>query len=289
MNENHWNADFHMANLFEPDWNREAGERIGYPIHVHCWLLLDRTIGHGIIERNLRAFIQAVEAFWKANKKDWDIWLFHVPNDKRAFYDHGLLRRLKCPMDTVGQQSNAVPRQVVDHRPGNPFRIPEIQELITRVTQGPDSALQVGSRGQCCSPTIANVPLEIAVTIVDTIYKSRPNCRERIEDTRNLLDAFQWRLPNTYWQSRCDTQLVFEFDDLIKTGHIVDWVSLCLGLEELLLDEHWYCNSGLHNRGRTLRLIGGIKKRFLDMIEQSDSVEAQSAEAKENADVVCEI
>jgi hypothetical protein len=181
MNENHWNADFHMANMFEQDWNKEAGECVGYPIHVHCWLLLDRMIGHGIIEQNLRIFIQAMEAFWKANRKDWDIWLFHFTDDKDACYDSGLLWLKRYPMNTTGQQPNAPSGRVVEHRPGNPLRIPEIQELITRVTQGSDSALEFGSCGQRCSPTIANIPLEIAVSIVDTIYKSRPNAGRELK------------------------------------------------------------------------------------------------------------
>lgn len=37
--------------------------------------------------------------------------------------------------------------------------------------------------------------------------------------------------------------------DLVRAGCVVDWASLCLGLEELILDKDCYCNSGLKNRG----------------------------------------
>jgi hypothetical protein len=111
------------------------------------------------------------------------------------------------------------------------------------------------------------LPLDLAVTIVDLVYETQPHCQQRIDDIRNLLEAFRWNLPNTYWQARCNKQLLFELDDLIKAGTAVDWSGLCLGIEELLLDGDWYCNSGLNNRGRTLKLLSGIKKNFLHLLQ----------------------
>ncbi|KAL4923932.1 uncharacterized protein BDV17DRAFT_295933 [Aspergillus undulatus] len=54
--EDRWNATFHMANLFGPDRNREAGRRIGYPMHTDCWQLACRETGEVELKGNLRAF-----------------------------------------------------------------------------------------------------------------------------------------------------------------------------------------------------------------------------------------
>ncbi|KAJ9196238.1 hypothetical protein C8Q69DRAFT_453143 [Paecilomyces variotii] len=282
LRENRWNADFHMANLLEPDWNRQAGERIGYPIHVHCWLLLDRFIGHAIVKQNLRLFVQVIEEFWKANRKEWAVWILHFPGSRDPDIDdcyekgvHWLKRQSDPtkPMKIRGRHGDEEPGTT--HWPANPLRILDIQKLIERVTQSHDTVMKPDIRKPRRLGKAADLPLDIAVVIIDIIYKSQPHSRERIEDTRNILDAFEWKLPNAYWQSRCNPELVFEVGDLIKAEHIVDWANFCLGLEELLLDEDWYCNSGLNNRGRTLKLIAAIKERFDKAIKQENGIVGQ--------------
>lgn len=269
-----WNVEFHMANLFEPDWNREAGERVGYPIHVHCWLLLDRFIAHNVIKQNLRLFIQVIEEFWKANKEEWGRWVLHIPGDPDPEMDgcyedgiHWLKRQSDVPKPmNIRVLDDEKSRPV--HWPANPLRIPDIQELTERVTRSYNHL-----RLDRHPAKAANLPLDIAMIIIDTIYQSQPHSRQRIEDTRNILVAFGWILPNAYWQSRCNPQLVFEVDDLIKAGPVIDWAEFCLGLEELLLDEDWYCNSGLNNRGRILKLFKGIKEQFDKTIKQENRTE----------------
>lgn len=63
MASQRWSIDFHMANLFETDWNREKSVLIRYIMHPHCWLLVDRFLGDGVEKQDLRAFIQAIEIF----------------------------------------------------------------------------------------------------------------------------------------------------------------------------------------------------------------------------------
>lgn len=103
--------------------------------------------------------------------------------------------------------------------------------------------------------------------IVDTIYHDDGYGLDGITDTRNLLAAFQWDLPVSYWQSRCKPDLIFEVKDLIDGGVSVDWSELCLGLEELLFDEEWYSTSGLRNRGRIFGMLGRIKELFQSILE----------------------
>ncbi|OOO14214.1 Histone core domain protein [Aspergillus oryzae] len=189
------NVDFRVAKVAvntEPDRPRE---RIGYPIHAHCWVILDRVIGHEMVQKHLREFTRAVEAYWS-----------------------------QC----TG---------------------------VGRVELRRDSV-------------IVNPPLDVAILIVDQIYGSRPCSLEMLRDTRNLLEAFQWKLPDTYWRTRCESRLVFEMDDLIRENRPVNWKEFCLGLEELLLDKDWFCNSGMRIRLRTLTSLGGIKECFLDLVGQ---------------------
>ncbi|KAF7114715.1 hypothetical protein CNMCM5793_009666 [Aspergillus hiratsukae] len=271
--ENHWNADFHMANLFGRDKNREAGERIGYPIHPHCWLLLKRFVGHDLIMSNLHAFVRAIGEFWKANKKHWRIFLDHVSVDGVECVDDEpgspCTHWLKEPRTYTSAEDREHFAMLANwrdelrewHSPGSPLRIPDIQSLITQNIQPQKDN---SGQGQCeIQPPVFCLPLDIAVMVVDLIYETQPHCQQRIDDIRNLLEAFRWRLPNTYWQARCNTELLFEFDDLIKAGTAVNWLGLCLGIEELLLDDNWYCNSGLNNRARTLKQLNGIKEGFL--------------------------
>lgn len=110
-------------------------------------------------------------------------------------------------------------------------------------------------------------PLEIAVMIVNTMYDSIYYNQAGIQDIRNMLTTFQWRLPDSYWRSRCLKDLIFEFDDLLKKQK-VGWQFLRLGTEELLLKDDWYDEGGLKNRGRFLQLLQGQKRIFLKMLEQ---------------------
>ncbi|KAJ9232073.1 hypothetical protein DTO166G5_6401 [Paecilomyces variotii] len=174
------------------------------------------------------------------------------------------------PMKIRGRHGDEEPGTT--HWPANPLRILDIQKLIERVTQSHDTVMKPDIRKPRRLAKAADLPLDIAVVIINIIYKSQPHSRERIEDTRNILDAFEWKLPNAYWQSRCNPELVFEVGDLIRAEHVVDWANFCLGLEELLLDKDWYCNSGLNNRGRTLKLIAAIKKRFDKAIKQENGI-----------------
>lgn len=87
-----------------------------------------------------------------------------------------------------------------------------------------------------------------------------------VRDTRNLLTAFNWELPVSYWQNRCNYAMIFEVKDLIDSGTSVDWPALCLGLEELILDESWYPKSGLRNRARIFERFRRIDKIFRAML-----------------------
>ncbi|GMF75402.1 hypothetical protein F9C07_10179 [Aspergillus flavus] len=97
----------------------------------------------------------------------------------------------------------------------SPFIIRDIQTLITVATNEHGKPLGQGARWRSF---VANVPVEVIMIIIDTLYESRPPCPERIQDTRNVLEAFQWNLPDLYSQRRCNPRLIFEAQDAIKAG-----------------------------------------------------------------------
>jgi hypothetical protein len=244
-----WNIDFHMANLFDADRNRENGELIGYPMHPHCWLLVDRFLGHGVVKQDLRAFIQAIEIYWRADRTLWAPDLIHDTYEYPCYDNAAPSIKQNCPRYATGTSYRA-------HVSSSPLIIHDIQTLIARATQEHEKTL---GRAVKLRSIVADIPVEIIMIIIDTIYQSRPPCHERIEDTRNVLEAFQWKLPDSYWQRRCNPTLVFEVQDVLKAGTQIDWVYFCLGLHELFLQEDWYCNSGLFFRGRILYLIECIR------------------------------
>ncbi|KAL5334270.1 hypothetical protein BJX70DRAFT_402723 [Aspergillus crustosus] len=52
---------------------------VGYPMHVHCWLLLDRVIGQERVTQNMSKFLQTVHSFWAAHEPEWKIRLGNEP------------------------------------------------------------------------------------------------------------------------------------------------------------------------------------------------------------------
>lgn len=83
------------------------------------------------------------------------------------------------------------------------------------------------------------------------------------QDAENILTAFGWRLPDTYWQSRCHTELIFEFQDLIDNRTPVDWQFLALRSRKLLKGL-----LSLQNRARIIGFLYRLKDIFLTLLEQ---------------------
>lgn len=146
----------------------------------------------------------------------------------------------------------------------NPANVPEIRRVIEQATQ---PNILDGPCQQRASK-LPQVPLEIAMMIVDAIYYDGKYNAAMIGDTRNLLAAFQWALPDMYWQSRCYQDLIFEVKDLTEGGISVNWQRLCLGLEGLLVDHEWHSQIGPAHRSRILQMLKRTKVIFLYLLEK---------------------
>lgn len=253
-NNQHFSA-WRTANMLGPDIHRKAGRRTGYPIHLHCWLLLGRVIPLETVKQNLRVFVQSSKDFWRDNVKDWMYSPIHKSGTIDCF-EQGVFGS-RGPRVKGGRSV----RDRKPHFPGSPLRNPAIRGLIQSAIMPEKSGNGYSPRCSASSPLLPRLPLEIAMEIVDVV-SSVPLSMDRITDTRNILEAFRWPIPSSYWIRRCEPSLVLEVDELAKSGKPVDWAGLCLGLEQLMVDRHWFCKSGLHYRRRVLRLLGGIKERF---------------------------
>ncbi|KAL4902979.1 hypothetical protein BDW74DRAFT_180271 [Aspergillus multicolor] len=284
-NKSRWNTFFHMANLFKTDEHREAGRTVGYPVHAHCWLLVDRMIGTPRVQQNLRAFVDAVKWFWRQNKQEWAIWPSHSAGtagegcfELEQGYPWGI-RECACRSvleawcGTMPKGSRRRSRRAVDyrteHQSGSPLRVPDLQELMVRVTcvDRAGSSLDEVQRSMRSSP-LPSLPTDIALLIVDEVLRGRPPCKGQLDDTRNLLEALHWELPRSYWIGRCGPELAFEVEDLCALGQRVDWAGFYLGLAELKLDPHWFCNSGLNYRRRILKSLGAIREKFTKNLDK---------------------
>lgn len=220
---------------------------LGYAVHAGCWLLIDRILGGATVKENLQVFKRALRQFW-IEGEDERHTLFDPPPDYNLYHPISRLSGRGTQPVSVNQ---------------DPVCVVEVQYVIERATC---SNINHGRQRQKLSG-VPHVPLEIAMLIVDTIYHDYGYSLDGIADTRNLLVAFQWDLPVSYWQSRCKRDLIFEVKDLIDGGVSVDWRELCLGLEELLFDEEWYGTSGLRNRGRIFGMLRRIDEIFRSILE----------------------
>lgn len=278
-------ASYQLANMLNPGLNGKD-QQIGYMVHAHCWLLLDRVIGHELILANLRVFVNAVKQFWKGNHKIWmgelideDYDDHFYPPDKRLRKFRKRPRRRRKSMNTDldiddPAAARSSPKQVDTTQ--HPWIVPEIQALISQgvgdLPEGEEACLREQQQ-----PAAFNVPLDIAMMIVNTLYKDIYHNRADIDDIRNMLSAFRWRLPDHFWQSRCMKDLIFELDDLMgdqaqaSSRKSVDWQFLCLGVEELLVKDGWYDRGGLKNRGRNLQLLRRLKSAFLEKLGQQEA------------------
>jgi hypothetical protein len=211
-------------------------EQIGYAVHAHCWILVDRIIGFELVEDNLKIFLNTVEKFWAENVELWrrDPW-----------YEPG------SPVSSRTSDSLDEPTWE------NPAILPRIQEIVEKAIRQPYADSQ--SR-QTLSSAVSHIPLDIAIQLVEWVKLIS------VADTRNMLTAFGWRLPDSYWKRFCKMDLIFEYSDLKKTNLPVNWQLIALATEEIMEDPEWDRNTGLGTRRGIFRYLGQMKTIFLNFL-----------------------
>lgn len=107
------------------------------------------------------------------------------------------------------------------------------------------------------------LPLEVAILITEYVCPVNYTVDD-IKNTKNMLSAFQWELPDWFWRGRLDKQHLFmELDGLEKTRPPMGW-QLALDLMNLVTDQARFPSSGLANRERVLGIMFGLEKAFLE-------------------------
>jgi hypothetical protein len=228
---------------------------------------VDRIIEAGLVGANLKLFLIAVEQFWAENAELWE----RSPLKRVGYEPDSDPDPDPDPDDYISETESEVlsellngydPEDWDEHRLPvweNPAIVPRIQEIIEQATRESHS----DSRPRrTTSSLISHVPLDIALQIVEMTKL------DSIKDTGNMLAAFGWRLPDSYWKSRCKMDLIFEYTDLQKTNSLVDWQFIGLATEELMEDPTWKRNTGLGTRRWIFRHLEQIKTIFLDLLEQ---------------------
>ncbi|KAL4945621.1 hypothetical protein BDV06DRAFT_219159 [Aspergillus oleicola] len=249
----------------------------GYAVHSDCWLLVDRIIGLDLVMDNLRNFVQVIEAYWQSNNDRWSSGMYHGTSKLCSHgWRMGQFRTPDecCPLHTIVDRYSGLPKSC--NQGASPLRSHYIDRVIERSTQENAAGKSRTSR---MSLAKVDVPVEIAIMILETIYFSAPCSPFAARDARNLLKAFQWKLPDTYWFSRVNRNLIFEIED-IPRGVDIDWGALVLGLEEYLVEQKLYCRSGLKLRAQILETLRIVGELFKDRLEYKDEVVASSSKEK---------
>ncbi|KAJ5177797.1 uncharacterized protein N7500_000496 [Penicillium coprophilum] len=217
-------------------------ENIGFVVHAHCWVLLNHVIPTTLVEREMEKFIHAAQEYWHESK----LW---GSNDSR-------LRLAKyCDLLHPYPGSNAPFKYGCDIYK-NPLIVPEMHKAIDRARKTEKNHIR---------PRDNSIPLDIAIIVAELICPIDYTPAD-LMNTRNMLAAFQWTLPDGFWKRRLkEEDILFELELLRKANYPIDWQSLRLDLMALVSNRHWYHFSGLANRVRVLGFMTAIASNFLNM------------------------
>lgn len=201
------------------------GKTTGHTIHAHCWVLLDRMLNIMSSKTKLQAFVRAAQRYWKTHPT-------LIPGTI-----HGYVKGLWFPGSELAL---------------GPLILPEIQRAITFAIE---YANDIKSDPYF---HFTNLPMDIRILIVELLCPMKYRGRD-VQNTRNMLWAFEWIIPTSFWVARVDEKLLFELDSVDKTDSVT-WQCLCLELMPFLCDRGLYNSSGLENRRRVQKLIARFQR-----------------------------
>ncbi|KAJ5167740.1 uncharacterized protein N7482_003334 [Penicillium canariense] len=201
------------------------GQRLGFIIHAHCWILFGRALGAMPTEIKLAKFIQSSRNHWRKE-------------NLHGLTDHNI--NWVKPNQALSEREHSCDIYQ------NPLVIPALQEVITRA-----------NTGHSIFPCFSKLPIDITVLISEWVCPADYTLDD-VANMRNMLFTFQWNLPDWFWRRRLQEDLFFELDILRKSSSPVNWQGLRLDLMSLVSDRTWYTTRGLANRERILRNVAAI-------------------------------
>lgn len=231
----HYSRDFTLVCAADiRKWPCEYGKKlIGYVVHAHCWMVFCGVIGLTPSEINLAKFVRASLEHCH-DKENW-----------------GLLDMIAdwppCPVQSGLSYSRE------GHR--RPFILPAVQNAI------------YSARFMCQRPypCFDKVPFDVVFLIAESVCPTNYTTSD-VDDTRNMIFAFQWKLPDLFWSARLNENEFFEFEVLKKDMSPVDWQMLRLDMMALVSDSLLYARSGLSDRKWLLETMLAIKGAYLEQV-----------------------
>ncbi|OJJ44470.1 hypothetical protein ASPZODRAFT_18661 [Penicilliopsis zonata CBS 506.65] len=221
---------FHTAHISrQPKKLRDR--QIGYLIHAHCWILLAHAFNcrPSALESRSVQLVTAARKYWRNHPAAWAM-------EDEALYTHTPARRL------YSRPSRRLHGCDIYQ---NPLVVPEVANIIACGEKKKEKKKRKDD-----DPYIGpSLPLEVAILIAEQICPVEYTAEE-VTSLRAMLDAFQWVLPEWFWEQRCSHDLFFE----MKADSQFHW--------ETRLDlMHLYASSDcLANRERVLSVMKGIKQ-----------------------------
>lgn len=212
----------------------EYGKKlIGYVIHAHCWMVFGRVLGLTTTEIHLAKFVRASLAYCH-DKERWglvDMIADWPPCPVQSGLNYGYDEYL------------------------SPFILPAVQKAIY-------SARFMRQRPYPC---FGKVPFDVVFLIAELVCPIMYTTCD-VDDTRSMIIAFQWKLPDSFWRTRLNENEFFEFEELKKDTSPVDWQMLRLDMMILVSDPWLYSSSGLLDRKWLLETMLAIKSAYLKQI-----------------------
>lgn len=222
---------FYAANIGRQP-SQLLGKKIGYIVHAHCWLLFGRVLGKTLTRCNFTKLIRTSKKYWHKHEllelQDYNI---------RYVEPTQILPNFELGCDIYQ----------------NPLVIPAVQKAID-VAKIKDERPKYSFKG-------INFPFEVSLLIAEWVCPINHTGKD-IKNIKNMLLAFQWKLPDFFWRVRLNEDLFIELGELTEAKSPVDWQVLRLGLMSLVSDRKWYFSSGLGNRERVLGIMADIVKAY---------------------------
>lgn len=206
------------------------GKLLGFIVHASCWVLFGRVLEPGLTGIKPAKFVRASRRYWRDNQLE-------------AIYDYNV--------------NSGEPRQPLlelDYECDifqNPL-VPTLQKAIDHAK----------NEKQSLHPCFDKIPLEIVIMISEWVCPIE-HTEDDIQNMRNTLLAFHWKLPDWFWRVRLDEVLLLELSMVKDATALLNSQSHKLDLMSLALNPTWYNSSGLANRKRVLGIMVGIKKAYL--------------------------
>lgn len=249
---------------------------LGYQLHERCWNLSLRIIGSSRVEQNLDLFVQSVvqvsksrrEQRRKSGTRSVPLWIESermayvlefdtVQTFHKAHVEDFRQNPMKCVREQVDRYARILGEKNLP-LPHDPQNITELRDLIAEAVQRQaNNSGRAGKRAKLVNVGQTGVPIELQMIIIGAL--------DATSDVRNVLSAFDWQLPDTYWWARFPKETVFEYENLV--GVDLDWKYACLGAEDLLKTSH-----GLRNRKRILEELKEIQTIFDRLLKKKEEL-----------------